>query len=564
VDRALWLLLWLRFFGWCRRLVRNARTVGGALLLGGGLLFFCCLCIQPLTLLLLPREVFGSGDNLEHARRFGPLFLLGYCVLNLSFSPSERAIAFTPAEVNFLFPGPFSRRQLLAYKVITAALSCLVAAVMMSAFLFRFGSGLLAGYLGLVLALLFVTLFSMAVSLVASSFEARAFNRRRKVVLLALACLAIGTLVYLSKDLVHLSATDLVDRVNESPFLRWLLLPFSWITGTFTAETIWPDLVVNGLASVAVLCVLLVLVFALDAQYLEASAVASEKIYARLQRIRAGGAAAAWRPTSGTVRFELPSLPWWGGIGPTAWRQLTTAVRSARGVLIFLFIFSAMLVVPVLSVSLGMSGKQAAAVPYVLCSMLLSLSLVSFPNMLAFDFRGDLERMDVLKTLPIAPWCLAIGQLLTPVVLLSLLQLGVLGLIEIVWGGIEWVLLFVAFLAWPLNFLSLAIDNLLFLWFPARTAPAMPGDFQAVGRQMLLMFSKMLTVMVTLGVAGGFGAGVGGMLYLASGASSETLTGPLLAGLGTAFLGLSGFAAGMVPLLARAFQRFDVTRDTAA
>src|SRR5262249_11501510 len=163
------------------------------------------------------------------------------------------------------------RRQLLAYKILAAVFSCLVAAVMMTAFLFSYSSGPVAGYLGLVLGLLFLTFFSMAVSLIASSFEARAFDRRRKVVLLVLAGV-VGALAYLAKDVFLRSGPEIADRVNESPSLRVLLLPLSWIINTFTAERIWPDLVVNGLASLAVLGVLLVVVFALDAHYLEASA----------------------------------------------------------------------------------------------------------------------------------------------------------------------------------------------------------------------------------------------------------------------------------------------------
>ena len=46
MDSALWLLLWLRFRAWLRRLVRSAATLRGALFLAAGLLFFA-LVIGP-------------------------------------------------------------------------------------------------------------------------------------------------------------------------------------------------------------------------------------------------------------------------------------------------------------------------------------------------------------------------------------------------------------------------------------------------------------------------------------------------------------------------------------
>ncbi len=39
--------------------------------------------------------------------------------------------------------------------------------------------------------------------------------------------------------------------------------------------------------------------------------------------------------TKSTVRWSLPGLPWWGGVGPVAWSQLTTTIRK-RGSLLWL------------------------------------------------------------------------------------------------------------------------------------------------------------------------------------------------------------------------------------
>ena len=54
----------------------------------------------------------------QHTRRVGPLLLFAYCALTVLFASAEHGISFTPAEVQFLFSGPFSRRQVLAYKIV--------------------------------------------------------------------------------------------------------------------------------------------------------------------------------------------------------------------------------------------------------------------------------------------------------------------------------------------------------------------------------------------------------------------------------------------------------------
>src|SRR5256885_412064 len=117
MNSALWLLLWLRLRGWCRRLIRNTSSVRGLLLLLIGVFFFGCIFINPIMLYVVGVGRAEHSGSLDHLRRFGPLGLFAYCALTLLFSSNERSISFSPAEVNFLFSGPFSRRQLLAYKI---------------------------------------------------------------------------------------------------------------------------------------------------------------------------------------------------------------------------------------------------------------------------------------------------------------------------------------------------------------------------------------------------------------------------------------------------------------
>jgi hypothetical protein len=550
VDRALWLLLWLRLRGWVRRLGRSTNTVRGVVLLIAGVLFFACIFINPILSYFLGLGGEDRPQSLDRMQYVGTLSLFGYCVLTLLLSSHERAIYFSPAEVNFLFSGPFTRRQLLAYKIVAAFFTCLVSGLFMMVFTISHGAWPPAAYLGVVLTLFFLSLFGMAVSLIGNTLGARANTRRRQLVLAGLLALVLAVGLSLGRNLVPASWDELLERVQASPVLQGVLMPLSWFVKATTAQALWPDLVEYAGLSAAVDLLLMVLVFALDWNYLEASSAASERIYARLQRARSGGGAfAAWRSSTTKPRFSLPSLPWWGGVGPTAWRQLVTAVRSLRGLLIFLVIFGGILVIMPLALALGGDHPREPGVGKIVAGSLLGISLVSLPAMMAFDFRGDLDRMDLLKSLPISAWRLAIGQLLAPVLLLSMIQLGALACIQGLWGEMEAIIPYVVLAAWPGDFLAFAVDNLMFLWFPSRQTVATPGDFQLMGRQLVMLLAKFLVLgvpAVVAGVAGGLVLHLSGQHWLAAAVVALVLT---------------GFAVPLVPVLAAAFRNFDVSRD---
>ncbi len=555
MDRALWLLLWLRFRAWLRRLARSAATPRGALFLAAGLLFFGLVIGPNIVIRLVQPD--GLATRLtyaEHTRRVGPLMLLAYCALTVLFASAEQGISFTPAEVQFLFSGPFSRRQALAYKVAGSALLCCAYALFLTGFFFAYAARPLAAYPGLVLTLWFIQFFSLAVWLIINVIGARAVTRLRRVVVIVLLGLAAWGVARVGGDVLARGQGEMLDRLEENAVLQAVLTPMRWFVETFTAERLWPDFVVGAGRCLAVDVGLLVLLFVLDAQYFEAAAAAGERAYARLQRVRSGGAVAG-HVTTGRPRFSLPSLPRWGGIGPLAWRQLTTAARSLRPVVIFLIIFAVM----VGGSRLAVSAVDAGDVPsggLFIGSAVLGMTVAMLTPLLTFDFRGDIDRMEVLKALPLPAWRVALGQLLAPTLILSAVQLTVTALVQLLWGQAEVLLAVVAVFALPFNFLSFGLENLMFLWFPARPAPSAPGDFQMMGRQTLMMAVKLLALAVVL-----VPAAVAGVVAGALAAALLDLD-PVPPGLAVGCLVMTGLAAGVVPLVAQAFRRFDVARDT--
>jgi hypothetical protein len=554
MDSALWLLLWLRFRAWLRRLLRNAGTPRGALFLAAGFLFFALVVGPNVVFRILQAEdgVFRLA-YVKHTREVGPLLLFAYCLLTVVFASAEQGVTFTPAEVQFLFSGPFSRRQLLAYKVVGNALLCCLYALFLTAFFIAYAARPLAAYPGLLLTLWFIQLFGMAVSLSVNTVGARAFTRPRKLLAVTLLALGILWVSYLGGTFAH-GPGEAIARLRQNEAVRVLLTPMSWFVETFTAEHLWPDFVLGAARCLGVNALLLVVVFLLDAQYLEASAAASERAYARLQRVRSGGAVTAVVGT-GRPRFRLPPLPRWGGVGTLAWRQLTTAARSLRPVIAFLVIFALIIGGSRLAMNAIDQGEVHAGGLFI-GAIVLGMTVAMLTPLLTFDFRGDIDRMDVLKALPLPAWRVALGQLLAPTLLLSAVQVLVVGLVQALWGGVGALLAGVVLFALPFNFLSFGLENLMFLWFPARPTPAAPGDFQMMGRQTLMMaakFAALLLVIVPAAVAA-----------LAAGVAAAWLfeADPIPPALAVGCLTMTVLAAGVVPLVAQAFRRFDVSRDT--
>jgi hypothetical protein len=524
-----------------------------------------CVILLWFSPLLFSFTYAGQGSDPSQvlmSRRVAPFALFLLWLLGLFGRTGEPAIPFTPAEVNFLFTGPFSRRQLLGYKVASAFVSSALAALFFLLFLRKYSGSILLGYVSLVLMMMFLQLSTMVFALVFSVVGAAAYTRWRRRGLIVLLALVVLLLVRMAPERPFDNPMELLERAENSSLVRVITAPFRWHTEVMTADRLWPDFMSSLAKAISIDLALLAIIFLLDAQYLEMSARAGERLYTAFQKARRGGQL-VWQARSGSERYSLPDFPPWGGVGSLAWRQLVAAKRS-QGVLVMMVAMLAVVGIPLLAHAVsGSNGDGASAILPPLFAMLL----LFLPAMLTFDFRGDLDRMDFLKTLPLGGVRIALGQLAAPVIVSCLIQWGalaVLGALAPEPSGpdrgatsfsLATLFLVAAVFAPPVNFLLFGIENLVFLWYPVRSATAAGGDFQIMGRNMLIMFLKF----VALGIAGGCTGTAAALVY----ALVAWLNGPaLFLSLVTAWVMLAGFVAAIVPLVAAAFRNFDVALDT--
>jgi hypothetical protein len=332
---------------------------------------------------------------------------------------------------------------------------------------------------------------------------------------------------------------SIAEALDRAPVARVVLAPLQPFVRTFTAETAG-ELVLWALVSAAIDASLLALVLRLDADYREAALAASQRQFERLQRIRRGVI-----PQVGKARGPRRSLvgmfPWLGGIGPTAWRQTTAAIRTSRGTLLIVAFMSAG-IVPTF-----FAGHRAGIAPII---MTTAWGTAMLTMMLKFDFRGELDQMAWLKALPLHPTATAAGQLAVPALYLTLIQGLLLGTAAFIATPAQrLILLAILPFLLPFNVLVFGVENLMFLWFPSRLAGAAPGDLGFLGRQIVFFVVKMIVVGLAVAVCGA----AGGIAYVVTRRVEPAIVG--------GFLGLCAVGVALVALVGFAYQRFDPSRD---
>jgi hypothetical protein len=550
VTSALWLLLGLQLKSYLRFFARSLRTVKGAALA------FVGLAVVASWVLMLGFS--PSSDPLDPAklRLNGPPILLAYCIIQVLLSASETSIYFTPAEVQFLFTGPFTRRQILLYKITLLTLLTLPVPLLFTILFRQHAGGWITGMLGMTLGILFLNLFTIATNLLVDLLGAALYSRARKIAFAAL-LVGIGLFVAFSGGMSDLGAVgNQATSLAQSPIVQTICWPLSWFFELFLAHLTTDFvgfLVALGMALLVDLAMLMV-VFALDKNFLEVAAGNSARVYARIQQMRRGQTALA---IGGSAGFSLPDFPFWGGVGPTFWRQTTQALRGMGRLIFTLIIVGVVATLPLSRGGGGAGGPEPTPFGLLGASAGILVWVTIFLTMIVpFDFRGDVDRLALLKSLPIPTWALVIGQLLTPTVVTTLFHwLVLLGLSIMAWSqGMPLPLgpvLAMAVLFPTFNFLMFGVENLLFLIFPTRLTQNTPGDFQSVGRSVLLTLSKLTIVFVVVGLA----AGAAVWVYY-------TLGQNMYLSLGVAWLVLTVAGLSLVPPMMVAFHHFDVGRDT--
>jgi ABC-2 type transport system permease protein len=458
-------------------------------------------------------------DTVELLAAIGVLLVVLWTWL---FGADRRALAFSRAEVTFLFPAPLTRRALIQYKLLRGQFLILFN-VLLWTFLLSGGWDATgpwrrAGAIWVLLTVL--ALHRLGVALLRSSLleHGGAALRGRAPTLAVLVLVGAVIVVDAARAMPELQAawdTGLGEffaaagEVAARPVPGALLFPFRLLVRPMLAES-WGAWLRSLLPAVGLLGVHYVWVMRSDAAFEESAAAAA------LTRQRSGRRGAA---TSRFVARRIPPLaPTGWPAGALLWKNLAAVVRTGRVRTTLIGFAAAVLVIAGLTIG----GNSATLLEIVgwLAAMWAGLFLILGPQWVRNDLRSDLSRLAVLRSYPLRGRTVVAAEAAGSTVVLTAVQLGLLGIAYLAFRGSEVIepaaelrraVLVAAVVFLPaINFLAMLIQNGVALVLPGwvRVGPDRPIGVEALGHNMLMMLGFVTVLAVLLLVPAAAAAGI--------------------------------------------------------
>jgi hypothetical protein len=547
VNPGLAYLLRASYRGFFRRTGRRLRTFRGFVSAVFGLLFFALLIASQVMTMVVDGS--RAGDHAETV-------LAASVVLTLLLVPSvvtADAPFFWPPEVQFLFPAPLRRGELLLYQMLRSGWMQAFSGMWVGVMAMRAAWHPVVAIPAAVLAMVWIFVFTQLTGLVKLAVGDRLPAPARAMVKPALGMAAVAAALAFYARTRAVGFSRAVGEAFASDWMRVVTLPARPFAELFAARS-WA----SGLAWAA-LCVALIvgagaaaMAMAMRVDFRERSLVSSAKRFERLRRRIAARTGYASASGPARRRVAVPALAFLGPAAPLARRQVYELGRGLRT--LWGLFFTALLAFFYVIVMPG--WMDGPAVPQALGVTLVVLVIV-FPMLasgsFSIDFRRDLERMAYLRSLPLPPMAVAVGQVFTAAVIIAVVNLALLvAAAALADWRVEPAMAFAAAGgAVPVAWLAVTLENWLFLLFPTRTQADGGQQNAFMGKQIV----KLLFKMVLLGVVAGVAA-----LVAAGGAWVAGRWGAAAGVLLIVFLACAGATA----LLARAFRSFDLTVDSPA
>ncbi len=378
----------------------------------------------------------------------------------------QRGMVFEPADVEFLFTGPFAQRQIVLYRLLPNYLYAVIQGVF---FLGLFAPHLEHPVLATV-SLIFFQVLCFHVATVASIFAGSIpLPVHDRIRWMMLGFYFVLTAVYLrvsfgidlvpsffksdAAQLLFYPAVTTADLAG-SPDLRQLTMPLTcWLVGLRPSSLIQSIGLILFAAGAAASWLFVV---GIKASVFEASVSTTERVTERRRKIQRGQHAVAISSGGGARTSGLPTLALFQGAGALIWKNLVRARRCRRQLALaagFTLIFTLPLLLmlkfnnDMVAQNLGADDREILefhAGIAIFVGFLAFLLQRSFP----FDFRADGQHLVGFRTLPMSSWAIVLAEIAVPTVLILAFQgAGILSLI--VYGQFSWTLILMIVLLYP-------------------------------------------------------------------------------------------------------------------
>jgi len=451
------------------------------------------------------------------------LFAIFSAALALVFTARGQGIPrFTEAEIQHLFPAPFTRRTILQIRVLKSLLRTALSATV-ATLLFRraWGANPVAMALGAWLSFSVLSLWGYGTELVREGLvqHGRAAWRRAWPALVvaaaALAAVAIWALrphqppppLLLSDDTIPAWA-GWARELMGSPPLSYVLWPMRAAVRVSLAQS-WGELLRRLPAGLAVVGVLYAWVVTSGVAF-EDAAVESASRWAAIVEVarKSRGVTAIPRKVKST-KLPLPSRgPIWLAI---TWKNLISIRRGSGPVLGVMVAAMAMAMVVIASAQRAAKGDSVGPYLFALGAVFIAGFLcILGPVSMAADLRQDMPLFDVLRTMPLDGRQVLLGEVLAPALVLGVAQWGLWAvaaavtwnkeLPELLEGRRAAVVLSAMVFGPVLSFAGLCVQNAGAIFFPAWTTgeARTARGFEATGQRLLNMVGTVLVLTVGL------------------------------------------------------------------
>ena len=501
---ALRRLFVLRTLGAMRKQFRRARTAKGAL--------FALLGLAALVLWAVgfyftqrghPRRKMDS-EALRFAVQLGGA---AFAFVSALGALSHRGLYLPRDEIERLLSAPLKRSDLVRYRALAGLLRALPGSIIVSVFLARRAQHALIAGLGVLLCMLFLPLLTQGVSLLAGNAENRLVARLTRMPLRALnivVALLVGAFMLgLIWGFEHLGVWARSSALGEiwpaaQAIAQRATLPLLPFARMVSAES-WREFLTFAVPIAGAWCLLFEGIARLKVDFRELSLDTSASVARSLRRYRAVGGMGTAQVAQGSGGWRIPWLFGRGPMGAVAWRKTCAIVRKARGTLSVATLLLLVLV-GVSRVVVRDYGENQALLGGLLVVGLGALYLCLG---LRFDFREDLDRMDQVKSWPLAPTALFAATILPEAVLVSVL-VALAACLRCVWLSQYDVRLLGVLLAVPIWVIAwAAIDNALLLFAPVRPTPGQEGALHYTGRALVLLLLRVVVATLVAALLAG-------------------------------------------------------------
>jgi len=436
------------------------------------------------------------------------IIVLAMIVLVWALPEQAAGLTFSEAEIQFLFPAPVTRRQLLVYKVLRQQPRVFISAALMTFFAFRSGK-----FLGLWVCFIVLSIYFTFVALARARLKLLGAGFLIRLAVVAASVIGLAYVLWRSADLhgMRAAAHNVVPGqvpVFPSPFHGAIPDALLFIP-RFFGHAVMPLSVPQLLGSCAVLIVLGAILLELAARmnvaFEEASVYASAKQAQR--RLRMAGNRAGNVVTF--PRFPPPfTIP--ARARPEVaiyWKNLTAGLRISSPWLLIMFVAAAYFLGQAFYTDMQPVRVTMASLALFVAGMFPLVGSALFRQ----DMRLDLPRMELLKSYPIDGPRLVAAEIAGPLTFVAAVEIVMLVVASVIihaadmpaqmafFATPEFVIIALIF-ATPICAAQLLIRNAVPILLPgwAMRAPDEQRGFIVLGQRLLMTAGNLLVLLVVM------------------------------------------------------------------